>query len=238
LLIRLCRSEQRRHVRRGRQEAWLTSFLENPGDPPGGAFGPLELLTEDRLPPGARIPRDIDRDGEIVTYVFEGTLTHNDPAGGSRIVRAGEFERVSAAGRIRNRDRNRSRNDWAHVFQIRLRPHSNGKPGGLKSSREQKRFSAAERRGILCVVASQDGRNGSLCIHQDALIHSALLSLGQHIVHELSHQRSAWLHVVRGEVALGDIVLSQGDGAGIGAAPAVSLTARAESELLLLDLCG
>jgi hypothetical protein len=137
------------------------------------------------------------------------------------------------AGRgIRHSETNASRTDSAHVFQIWLRPSE----AGLPPSHEQKRFSAAERRGVLCVVASPDGRRGSLRIHQDALMCSALLDPGQHVVHELSYGRSAWLHVVRGEVTLGDTVLAAGDGAGVSAERAVSLTAREESEILLFDL--
>ena len=96
--------------------------------------------------------------------------------------------------------------------------------------------SAAQRRGGLCVVASSDARRGSLRIHQDALVFSALLDPGQHVVHELSQGRSAWLHLVQGEVALGDLILTTGDGAGVSAAPAVSFTAREPTEVLMLDV--
>ena len=101
---------------------------------------------------------------------------------------------------------------------------------------EQKRFSAADRRGALCVVASPDARRGSLRVHQDALLYSAMLSPGKHVVHELGQGRCAWLHLVEGEVTLGDVVLSTGDGAGVTAERAVSLTARVETEILLVDL--
>ncbi|HVZ35549.1 MAG TPA: hypothetical protein VG963_24155, partial [Polyangiaceae bacterium] len=102
---------------------------------------------------------------------------------------------------------------------------------------DQKRFSAAERRGLLCVIASPDGRGGSLRIAQDALLHSALLEPGQHVVHELGPGRIAWLPLVEGEVALPDgILAAAGDGAGISEDRAVSFTAREASEILLLDL--
>ena len=107
---------------------------------------------------------------------------------------------------------------------------------GLDPGHEQKRFSTADRRGELCVVASPDGRRGSLRIHQDALLYSAMLGRGKHVVHELREGRSAWLHLVEGEVTLGDLVLSSGDGAGLTAERAVSLTAREETEILLIDL--
>src|SRR6185295_16277227 len=97
-------------------------------------------------------------------------------------------------------------------------------------------FSAADRRGGLCVVASPDARRGSLRVHEDALLYSALLSPGKHVVHELGEGRRAWLHVVDGKATLGDVVLSTGDGAGITAERAVSLTAREETEILLVDI--
>ena len=233
-LITLRRSEERRHVRHRAQEAWLTFYPGNDADPLADGFGTLELLKEDRLPPGARVPLHPRYDAEVVTYVLEGALAHADSNGRSSVINAGEFQRASATRGIRHRERNGSKKNWAHVFQIWLRPWA----AGPDNSSQQKRFCAAERRGVLCVVASPDGRNGSLRIHQDAVVHSAMLFPGQHVVHELSPGRRAWLQIVSGEAALGDIVLAQGDGAGICAERAVSLTARKETEVLLLDLGG
>jgi hypothetical protein len=139
---------------------------------------------------------------------------------------------MTAGNGLRHSETNASRTDWAHVFQIGLRPWE----AGIDSSHEQKRFSAAQRRGGLCVVASPDARKGSLRIHQDALMYSALLDPGQHVVHELSQGRRAWLHLVHGEVILGDVVLTAGDGAGFTGERAVSLTAREDAEILLVDL--
>lgn len=133
---------------------------------------------------------------------------------------------------VRHGDTNASPTDWAHVFQIGLCPSQ----AGLDSSHDQKRFPAGARRGDLCVIASPDGRRGSLHVHQDALIYSALVDPGQHVVHELSPGRRAWLHVVRGEATLGDVVLTTGDGAGLVADRALSLTAREETEILIVDL--
>jgi quercetin 2,3-dioxygenase len=233
LVITVRRSEERSHVRRRAQEGWRTYYSPSEPDWPGG-FGPLELLKEDRIPPGVRVPLHPPYDAEVVTYVLDGVLAHEDSTGSSGVIRAGEFQRASTAQGIRRREWNGSRKDWAHVFQIWLRPWSAGPDG----SSEQTRFSAAERRGVWRAVASPDGRNGSLRIHQDALVHSTMLFPGQHVVHELAPGRRAWLQVVSGEAALGEVVLAKGDGAGIWAEPAVSLTAREESELLLIDLGG
>lgn len=230
-MITLRRANERHHDRRRKQEVWHT-FRPDGADALAGGFGALEILDEDRLPPGAGVPRHPHRDAEIVTYVREGALAQEDSMGGSGVIHAGEFQRMTAGRGIRHSETNASRTDWAHVFQIWLSPSE----AGLEPGHEQKRFSAAERRGGLCVVASSDARRGSLRIHQDALVFSAMLDAGQHVIHELSQGRCAWLHLVQGEVTLGDTVLTTGDGAGVAAEPAVSLTAREETEILLVDL--
>jgi quercetin 2,3-dioxygenase len=148
------------------------------------------------------------------------------------IIHAGEFQRRTVGLGVRHSETNASQTEWAHVFQIWLRPTEPAR----EPSHEQKRFSAADRRGMLCVVASPDGQRGSLRVQHDVLIYSALLDRGRHVIHELPPGRSAWLHLVQGEATLGNVVLTTGDGAGITTDPAVSLTARAESELLFLDL--
>jgi quercetin 2,3-dioxygenase len=231
-MITLRRDQERHHVQRHGRHVWLTFYPEEPASPLADGFGALETLDEDRLPPGAGIPLHPRHGTEIVTYVLEGALVHQDSTGHSGVIHAGEFRRMTTGHGIRHSEANASLTDCASVFNIWLRPSELG----LQPSHEQKRFSVAERRGLLCVVASPDGRTGSLRIHQDALIYSAMLDPGQHVVHELLPERSAWLHVVRGEATFGDLVLTTGDGAGVTAERAISLTARETTEILLLDL--
>jgi redox-sensitive bicupin YhaK (pirin superfamily) len=230
--ITLRRASDRHHDHSRKLEAWLTFDPQDPAGLLEVGLGNLELLKECRLAPGAGVPRTSGHDTEILTYVREGALAYENSMGGSGVVQAGEFQRVTAGRGLRRSQTNASRTDWAHFFQIWLHPSE----VDLDPGHEQKRFTAAQRRGGLCVVASPDARRGSLRIHQDALIYSALLDPGQHVVRELSQGRSAWLHVVQGEVTMGDIVLCTGDGAGVTAERAVSLTAREESEILLVDL--
>jgi redox-sensitive bicupin YhaK (pirin superfamily) len=233
-VITLRRANERHHVQRRKQECWMTFRAQDGADPLALGFGSLELLNEERLPPGAgaSLPAHRHHDAEIVTYVREGALAFEDSMGRSGIIQTGEFQRMTAGRGIRHSEANASRANWAHSFQMWLQPSQ----AGLEPSHEQKRFSAAERRGGLCIVASPDGERGSLHIHQDARIYSSLLDPGQHVVHALSPGRVAWLHVVAGEVLLGDVILSAGDGAGITSDRAVSVTARAETEILLFDL--
>ena len=231
-MITLSRAKDRQHERHRKQETWLTFSPQEGADPLADGFGTLEILTEDRLLPGAGIPRHSHNHAEIVTYVREGALAYEDSMGCSGVIHAGEFQRMTPGRGIRRSEMNASRTDDVHVFQVGLRSWE----ADLDSGHEQKRFSAAERRAGLCVVASPDARRGSLRIHQDALLYSAMLDPGQHVVHELSQGRRAWLHLVHGEVTIGDLVMTTGDGAGITAERAVSLTAREGSEILLLDL--
>jgi quercetin 2,3-dioxygenase len=231
-MIQVRRAGERHHDRRRRQELWRTFYRQDKAQSANDGFGNLEILNELRLPPGADVPRRARRDAEIITYVREGALTHEGAAGASEVIRAGEFRRMTEGQSMRHGEANASRTDWAHLFQIWLRPAE----AGREPEHEQRRFSAAERRGGLCVVASPDARKGSLRIRQDVLMYSALLDAGQHIVHEVTADRRVWLHVVHGEIAVGDLELTTGDGAGFTGERAVSLTALQGAEILLLDL--
>ena len=231
-MITARRATERHHEQNRKVETWLTFEPQDREGTPCKGFGNIENVKESRLAPGAGVPRSSGHDAEVLTYVCEGALAYENSLGVSGILQAGEFQRVTAGHGLRRSQTNASRTDWAHFFQIWLRPSE----VDLDPGHEQKRFTAAQRRGGLCVVASPDARRGSLRIHQDALIYSALLAPGQHVIRELPPGRSAWLHMVQGEVTLGGFVLGTGDGAGVTAEPAVSLTAREESEILLLDL--
>lgn len=199
---------------------------------PSDGWSDIASLTECRLAPRGGFPRVSWRDVEVLTYVFEGALALEDSLGGSRVVQAGEFQHLTAGRGIHCTQTNASRTDVVRYFQIGLRPWE----VDLDPEHDQKRFTTAQRRGGLCIVASHDARDGSLLIHQDAQIYSALLDPGSRVVHEVAPARCQWLHVVKGEVALDDTVLAAGDGAGTTAQRAISFTAREESEILLIDL--
>lgn len=231
-MITLRRATERQHDQRHKQEAWRTFCRSRGDDPLAKGFGALEVLDEDSLPPGASVARRAGHNAEIITYVRDGALAYEDSSGRSGVIQAGEFQRMTAGTLVCHGETNASPTDWTHVFQMWLRPVQ----GSRQPSHEQKRFSRAERRDGLCLVASPDARRGSLRILQDTLIYSALLGLGQHIAHEVSTGRSAWLHVVQGEVALDGVVLTTGDGAGVTDDRVVSMLAHEESEILLLDV--
>lgn len=223
-----------RHLhRRHKREIWQTFPPPDLADPLASGFGCLERLSEGRLPPGASVARRAQHDVEVVTYVREGALGYAEPMGSSGVIHAGEFQRMSVRRGARHVHTNLLQVGGVHMFQLWLCPSETE----LESSHEQKRFSVAQRRGEMCMVASPDARRGTLLIQQDALLYSALFDAGQHVVHELTPGRSAWLHVVQGEAALGDLDLAAGDGVGVRGARSVSFTAKGELEILLLDQC-
>jgi len=231
-MVTLLRNSRRRHVQRGSRDVWHSFFAQNHPGPLADGIGSLVAFDELRLSPGDSTEPHSDNEAELVTYVFRGAITQEDTAGNSGVIHAGEFQRMSTGRRIRHKETNASRADWAHVFRMSLRPSE----VGLDRAHEQKRFTAAQRRNELCVVASPDGRKGSLRIHLDALVCSSILDPGHHLVHELLPGRSAWLHILYGEAALNDIVLTHGDGVGVTGEPSVSLTVQERTELLLVNV--
>ena len=231
-MITLRRAQERQLLRCRKQQVWQTF---GPPDGSGlltGGFGGLESLDEHLLPPGAVSAAHPRQEAEIVTFVFRGALAQEDSSGRSGVVCAGEFQRMTIGRGMRHKETNASRSDWAHIFRLSLRPSQMG----LECAHEQQRFAAAQRHNVLCIVASSDGRKGSLRILQDALIFSSVLDPGRHLVHELLPGRSAWLHVICGETTLDDLILAQGDGVGVTAERSVALTAQGSTELLLVDL--
>jgi redox-sensitive bicupin YhaK (pirin superfamily) len=165
--------------------------------------------------------------------VYAGALAQEDSTGRSVVLQAGEFQRMATGHGIRHKETNASRTDWAHLFRITLRPSQ----VGLACTQEQKRFTAAQRRNVLCVVASWDGRKGSLRMQQDALVYSSILDPGYHLVHELLPGRCARLHLVYGEATINDdVVLTRGDSVDVKIEPSVSITVQENSELLMVDM--
>ena len=230
-MITLRKHDERLRNKSGKCESWLTFYPREHQGQATENFGTVTLFNEIFLAPGgvsAPLPRV---EAEVVTYAYAGAIAQENSDGHSGVVQAGEFQRMSTGRGIRHKETNPSRTDLAHVFQISLRPSQ----VGLECVHEQKRFPAAQRHNVLCVIASADGRRGSLQIQQDTLIYSSVLDPGHHLVHELLPGRSVWLHVVYGEAILQDIVLTKGDGVGVTMEPSVSITAQENTEVLLVD---
>jgi hypothetical protein len=231
-MITVRRSQERRHLRRGLHEAWMTFDRSNPSDPLGRGFRALETLNEEHIGPETGFRPLPGKVVEIITYVREGTLVYQDEAGGLSRLGPGEFERASVGSGSAPRALNGSLSDLSHSFQSCI---TTGTPGPI-AEREQRRFPIADREGVLHLVVSPDGRDTSLRIRQDVRLYSSILLLGHHVVHELGKGRGAWLQVVQGRVLLREFDLGAGDGAAFENEMAISFTAREPSEVLLFDL--
>ena len=231
-MITLRRSSERHHARWARRQGW-SSFEGRPNaDGFAFGFGVLERFDEHRLEAKASLLVQPAQGFEVISYVVTGVVASRHSPGQTSILRAGDFQRVSGGQPGGLRQTNPSSRNDARLLQLWLRrgaPHPTRPP-------EQRRFSGAQRRGALCLIAGGDAREAALQLREDVLIFSAVLDPGQHIVHELSPRRSAWLHVVQGEITSNDSTLVAGDAASFALERSVSLTARSPSEVLIVDL--
>ena len=202
-------------------------------DPKHMGFGPLRVINEDRVRAGAGFDTHGHRDMEIISYVLEGALEHKDSIGTGSVIRPGDVQRMTAGSGIRHSEYNHTTSDPVHFLQIWLLPNEDGLAPGY----EQKNFADSEKRGRLRLVASRDGRDGSVRIHQDADIYASLLDKDATVTHALTAGRRGWIQVVHGSVAVNGESLHAGDGAAASDLPALTVTATVDgSEFLLFDL--
>ncbi len=176
-------------------------------DPAWMGFSNLRVINDDRVDAGEGFPTHPHRDMEIVSYVLEGALEHKDSMGTGSVIRPGDVQRMSAGTGVRHSEYNGSREEPVHFLQIWLLPHTQGMAPGY----EQKAFTEADKRGKLTLVASRDGRGGSLTVHSDVSLYAGLFADGERASFEVSPGRRAWLHVARGTVKVGGRRLEAGD---------------------------
>src|SRR3989449_2195011 len=231
-MITIRKAEDRGHFDFGWLDTYHTFSFGEYYDPEFMGFRSLRVINEDRVAPRNGFPTHGHRDMEIITYVLEGELEHRDSMGNGSVIRPGEVQRMTAGTGVTHSEYNPSRIEPVHFLQVWILPERQGLAPGY----EQRTFPAAEMQGRPRVVASRDGRDGSLTVHQDAGILAARLAPGDEIVHSLSPGRHAWVQVVRGALALDGIALAAGDGAAVSDESRLLLAARAPSELLLFDL--
>jgi redox-sensitive bicupin YhaK (pirin superfamily) len=202
-------------------------------DPRHMGFGPLRVINEDRVKPGAGFDTHGHRDMEIISYVLEGALEHKDSIGTGSVIRPGEVQIMSAGTGIRHSEFNHSKSEPVHFLQIWLLPNRQA----LAPRYDQKAFPASGKRGRLRLVGSPDGRDDSILIHQDVRLYDSLLGNGETVTHPLAARRKSWVQVVRGAVDVNGKTAGAGDGIAIEDEPELTITARAEgSEFLVFDL--
>ncbi len=201
-------------------------------DPRHTGFGPLLVINDDQVQPGRGFDTHGHRDMEIISYVLEGELAHKDSMGNGSAIRPGDVQRMSAGTGVLHSEFNHSSTQKVHFLQIWIAPSVQGIAPGY----EEKHFDAASKRGQLRLIASPDGSDGSVTIHQDARVYAGLLDGSEQATHALSPQRRAYVHVARGAVTVNGHRLSTGDAIKLEQETAVALADGEAAEVLLFDL--
>jgi quercetin 2,3-dioxygenase len=231
-MIAVLPSSERFHTEAGWLDSHHTFSFADHYDPERLGFRALRVINDDRVEPARGFGSHAHRDMEIITYVLSGELAHKDSMGNGSVIRPGDVQRMSAGTGVVHSEMNPSRSEPVHFLQIWIVPDRSGHRPGY----EQKAFPEADRRGKLRLVASGDGRDGSVSIHQDASVYAGLLEPGERVSHEPRAGRYAWVHVARGSVELNGKTLREGDGAAISDEARLDLTAKDKSEVLVFDL--
>jgi quercetin 2,3-dioxygenase len=215
---------------------WLRSFhtfsFADYYDPRHMGFGPLRVINEDRVNPGKGFGTHGHRDMEIISYVLEGALAHKDSMGTGSTIVPGDVQRMSAGSGVLHSEFNHAQDEVTHFLQIWIEPNVRG----IAPEYEQKHFDAASKRGRLRLVASPDGRDGSVRIHQDAYLYAALLDGAERVAHALADGRLAYLHVARGKVTANGQPLEAGDALKATSTKEIVLENGRGAEVLLFDL--
>lgn len=201
-------------------------------DPKHMGFADLRVINEDKVAPNQGFPTHGHQDMEIITYVLEGALEHRDSLGTGSVIKPGDVQRMSAGTGIRHSEYNASPTDPVHFLQIWILPAQKG----IAPSYEQNHFATADKLGKLRLLGSQDGRDGSIVIHQEIDLYATVLSSGKSVSHALAPGRVAWLQVARGEVKINNRLLNAGDGVAIANEPTIDLQGISETEVLLFDM--
>jgi quercetin 2,3-dioxygenase len=233
-MMNLRKSQDRGHADHG----WLKSFhsfsFADYHDPRHMGYANLRVINEDRIAPGSGFPTHGHRDMEIVSYVLEGELAHRDSLGSIGVIRPGDVQRMSAGRGVLHSEFNHAKDATTHFLQIWIQPSERGITPGY----EQKAFSDADKRGKLRLVASPDGRDGSVTIHADASIYAGLVDGDERIAFGLDPRRPAYLHVARGSLVVNGEPLEAGDAVKLQGEREIVLHGGRSAEVLLFDLAG
>jgi redox-sensitive bicupin YhaK (pirin superfamily) len=231
-MIEVRRSGERGYADHG----WLRSFhsfsFADYYDPAHAGFGPLRVINEDRIRPGTGFGTHGHRDMEILSYVLEGALAHKDSTGTGSTIVPGDVQRMSAGRGVLHSEFNHEKSAETHFLQIWIEPDVRG----IAPEYEQKHIAESEKRGRLRLIASPDGAQGSLTIHQDARVYAALLDGAERAVHPLAAGRRGYVHVARGRVRAHGVALGAGDALKVSAAESIVLESGEQAEVLLFDL--
>jgi quercetin 2,3-dioxygenase len=231
-MIEIRKSQDRGYADHGWLRSYHTFSFANYYDPENMGFGHLRVINEDRIRPGTGFGTHGHRDMEIISYVLEGALAHKDNMGNGSTIVPGDMQLMSAGKGVLHSEFNHARDDVTHFLQIWIEPNVSG----IAPSYEQKHFDAASKKGALRLVASPDGREGSVTIHQEAYLYAALLDGADRAVHKLQASRRAYVHVARGGLTVNGQALNAGDALKAANTAEIVLEKGEGAEVLLFDL--
>lgn len=231
-MIEIRKSNERGIANLGWLDSRHTFSFGHYHDPRHMGFGPLLVINEDRVLPGKGFGKHGHRDMEIISYVLSGELAHQDSMGNGSVLRYGDVQRMSAGTGVMHSEFNHSSTDLVHFLQIWIQPSVTGITPGY----EEKHFANQAKTARLCLIASPDGAEGSVKIHQDARLYASLLDGEQQIEHTLAQGRTAYLHLIRGELEANGVKISTGDALKFSSEPGISISKGREAEFLLFDL--
>lgn len=233
-MLTLRKAQDRGHADHG----WLQSFhsfsFADYRDPAHMGFGNLRVINDDYIAPGTGFGTHGHRDMEIVTYVLSGALAHKDSLGTGAVILPGDVQRMSAGRGVQHSEFNHAKDATTHLLQIWILPREHGIDPGY----EQKQFDAADKRGRLRLVASPDGRDGSVTVHADASIRAGLFDAGERAELALDPQRKAYVHLVRGHLSVNGQPLVGGDAVKLSDESRLVLDDAQDAEVLVFDLAA
>src|SRR5215813_13602044 len=230
-MITIRRSKERGHFDHGWLNTYHTFSFDQYYDPRYLGFRNLRVINEDFVAAGRGFPKHGHRDMEIITYILEGALKHQDSMGNGSVIRPGDVQRMTAGTGVRHSEQNASNAERVHLLQIWILPNAENLTPGY----EQKAFTEAERRGHLRLIASSDGRDDSVKLNQDVSLFASILDSGQEIERSMDPVRYGWIQVARGAVAVNGEKAEQGDGVVIVAESDLKIRAEEPAEVLLFD---
>jgi redox-sensitive bicupin YhaK (pirin superfamily) len=231
-MLSVRKSSERGHANHGWLDSYHTFSFAGYRDPNWMGFGPLRVINEDRIAPGAGFPTHSHQDMEIVTWVLSGALEHKDSLGNGGVIRPGDVQRMRAGHGIAHSEFNASATEPVHLLQIWIVPDAYG----LEPGYEQIAFAPESLQGQLRLIASNDGRDGSATIHQDAAIHAGKLDAGDRVALTLAPGRRAWLQVATGRIKVQSAPLEAGDAVAIQFESAIDIEALETSQIVSFDL--
>jgi quercetin 2,3-dioxygenase len=230
-MLEVRRSRDRGYDDHGWLKSWYTFVYADYYDPEHLDFGPMKVLNEDRVMAGKGYPNEYRRDTEVLSYLIEGELRHQDSLGNETVLKAGSLQCLNAGTGVRHTELNASARE-AHLLHICFTPARTGSP----PSYEHKLFSAESKRGTLRLLASPEGENGSLLLHEDVRIFGGLFHESERKELELPRNRRAYLHVIRGSIAVNETRLNAGDGVKINPPGNVVLQHGRDADLILFEV--